>query len=145
MQNIFIQLALLISPIVIGMVSARLFTPKIYKQCGEKSKLQPPGWVFAVVWSILYIMIGVAAMLAFQKLGRFSASLNMLIFTTVLLFAWWIIFANICSPYISFLFIYFIFGVLTATVVSFFKERLWVSGGLLIPLCLWLVFASILI
>ena len=42
-------------PLVVGMTMGRIcpMDPK-----GPKTNSQPPGWIFAVVWPILYILIG---------------------------------------------------------------------------------------
>ncbi len=140
-----IEIILLISPIILGMVTARLFTPKTYKQCGTKSNLQPPGWVFAVVWSILYILLGISAMLVYKKTQSFSPILIAILVSLALLIMWWIVFANICSPIYSFIAIYVILGLVVGNVILLFKESMFLEGSLLIPLCIWLIFASFLI
>lgn len=144
MSSVIIEIALLISPIILGMLSARLFTPKVYKQCGKKSKLQPPGWVFALAWSVLYILLGVSAMLVYRK-QDFSPLLISILISIALLITWWLVFANICSPFASYVAIYVILGIVVANVTALFKGKMFIAGSLMIPLCLWLVFASLLI
>lgn len=50
----------LIASIIIGLV----FLPGSWYRCLNKSRLSPDGWVFGVVWTILYPLIGVAMVAA---------------------------------------------------------------------------------
>lgn len=42
-----------------GVIGSR-FAPGLWYQTIEKSALTPPGWVFPVVWSMLYLLMGIA-------------------------------------------------------------------------------------
>ena len=56
---------LILLPIIIGFLISRLYNKKGFNYI--KSKLQPPGYVFSIVWSILYILIGVSYYIGLNK------------------------------------------------------------------------------
>lgn len=139
MKNKPIQIVLLIFPVILGMLLARLIP---YRQCGMKPSIQPPGWVFSVVWTALYILCGVSAMMAYRKgvmIGVFS-----IICVVSLLLLWWMLFSIVCNPRLSFFFIVPITGFVVSTTVLLWKENAKLSAYLLIPLVVWMCFASIL-
>ena len=49
--------------------SGAVFKPGEWYERLEKPGFTPPNWVFPVVWSILYVMIGIAGWLAWNKAG----------------------------------------------------------------------------
>ena len=51
-------------PLFVSMVLGYLFKPGAWYRCLNKSCMSPPGWVFAVVWTILYVFLGVAMIAA---------------------------------------------------------------------------------
>jgi tryptophan-rich sensory protein len=57
-----------------------------------------PGWVFAVVWPILYMLLGVAINICKSDTRKLSLLLSLVI----ILNAWWVSFGNRCAPILSF-------------------------------------------
>ncbi len=111
-----------------------------------KPALNPPNWVFAPVWTILFALMGVAAFLVFEKgadrkevkesLGIFAVqlSLNML---------WSFLFFGLHSLAGAFIEIIFLWFAIIATTISFAKiskQAAW----LMVPYILWVSFAGYL-
>lgn len=51
-------------PLVGSMILGRLFKPGPWYWCLNRSCLSPPGWMFGLVWTALYILLGVALVAA---------------------------------------------------------------------------------
>jgi len=102
----------------------------------------PPSWVFAPVWTVLYIDIGVAAWLVWLRPGSFAA-----------LRAWgWQLAANAAWPAAFFglrnpglgLLVIALMLVLTAATIFAFNRRRRVAAGMLMPYLAWSLFAPYL-
>lgn len=59
---------ILLAPLVGGSVSG--LVSGIGKQKVPKVEGQPPDWVFGPVWTVLYLMMGYAANIVYQKTGK---------------------------------------------------------------------------
>lgn len=51
-------------PLVVSIALGVIFRPGSWFCCLRRSRLTPPGWVFAIVWTILYPLIGCAMVTA---------------------------------------------------------------------------------
>ena len=112
---------------LISVNSVALFFP-ISKTSGQKIWFRPPSYVFAIVWPLLLLLIGYSWYLR-PNLSFYYA------FLTLLLSAWSILWA-----YSKLFSLFNIISTLFFTLyLIFFKY-----SYLLIPLFLWLCFASVL-
>lgn len=135
--------AFLLSPLLFGLGSAAVFVRKS-TICGKKPLSQPPGWVFAVVWPILYILIGLAGALFWRKTKRvWSKPIIGFCIAVAALQLWWILFTKICAPWSALASLIAITCVFVI-IASVFAKVSTVSAALLAPLVLWLTFASYL-
>ena len=108
-----------------------LFFP-IAKDSGKDIPFRPPSWVFGVVWPILLLLIGYSWVLR-PKLSVYYFIL------TILLSTWSIFYAN--NRILAFINILLTIGFSIYLILYKFKKK---SSYLLIPLVLWLSFASYL-
>lgn len=144
------DISFLTLPIIIGMGLPALVGIMSKKKnktpCGTKPKIQPPGWVFGVAWSILYILLGVSGYFVWRASGRDIKNIAIILFIllNVSLNAWWLIFSNICASIASFVTILVILLQTVITAFIFFKNGFNISGWTTIPLVCWLMFASTL-
>jgi len=111
----------------------------------NRSVLNPPNWVFSVVWTLLFALMGVAAYLIWEKKSHdktrsADAALEVLVMQMVLNILWSILFfvlhdpiAALCEMFALWLAIAWL--VCRASLVS----RL--AGWLLLPYLLWVSFA----
>ena len=109
----------------------------IWYQELTKSSLNPPGYVFGIVWPFLYMFMSISAYRAFEKI--YKIFFVQLFFNTI----WsWLFFA-FHLPVIALLDIWLlIFLNIKITIVLFRTDR--ISTFLYIPYVLWLCFASYL-
>lgn len=89
--NTLYSILWIFSPIILGLGSSALFItrdqiPKV------RSKWNPPGWVFGVVWPILYLLLGYSSYLVWQEKNSDKSNQNILekySIHLVLLLLWW--------------------------------------------------------
>jgi len=112
----------------------------------KKPFFTPPGWVFGPAWTLLYLMMGIAAFLVWQKgLSDSRVRIALACFIVQLAFnaAWSVIFFGFHSVGLALLDIVFLWLAILATVISFWRvDR--VAAGLLLPYIGWVSFAAIL-
>lgn len=112
----------------------------------EKPALNPPSSVFGPVWTILYLLMGIAAFLIWNKgLGRpdVRRALKVFGFQLVLNALWSIVFFGLQSPGWAFVNIILMWLAIVWTMIHFYKiskPAMW----LLVPYILWVSFASYL-
>jgi len=108
----------------------------------HKSSLTPPGIVFAIVWSILYIMIAISGWSLWKNRNHPKAKLAFGFYSAqmILNWAWSPLFFNFHLIAVSFYCIVFI-TLLTLITIILTKERFKLSSIMLIPYFIWLLFA----
>ena len=103
----------------------------------NKSSLNPPGYVFGIVWPILYIFMSISAFRTFEETRNLF--LLQLFFNAI----WsWLFFA-FHMPVIALFNIWFLIALNLKLIVNMFKIES-ISGVLMIPYIMWLFFASYL-
>jgi len=112
----------------------------------EKPFFVPPSWTFSVVWTILYLLMGIALYLIWKKgwekrdvrtaIGVFGIQL-------FLNFLWSLLFFGFQSPLLGLIEIIFLWIAIVATIWLFYKISR-AAGLLLIPYLIWVSFAALL-
>lgn len=105
----------------------------------------PPGWVFAPVWSTLYLLIGIAAWLVWREHGLRGARQALALFVIQLaanaLWTW--LFFVWRTGALAFVEALALFALVVVTLVAFWRERP-LAGVLLLPYAAWVGFACVL-
>jgi benzodiazapine receptor len=111
----------------------------------DKPAFMPPGWMFGVVWPILYALLGLAlAMVLAEPHSQRRRNALLLFYTQLALnFAWSPIFFAAHDIRLANIVIYLMIGIAAAAAGQFYRLRT-VAGLLLIPYLAWLVFAATL-
>lgn len=108
-----------------------------------KPRLAPPGWLFPVVWTILYILMGIASYLVITsgkpKRSAVIAYSLQLIFN----FFWTIIFFNLGLYLFAFIWLIALWLLILITTYLFYQISE-PAGYLMIPYLLWVTFAGYL-
>ena len=107
--------------------------------------LSPPAWLFPVVWSILYVLMGISATrisLAPDSPQK-KQGLNLFIIQLVLNFFWSLIFFNLQAYGLAFLWLVALWITVFLMILSFRKADP-VAALLQIPYLIWLTFAAYL-
>ena len=123
--------------LILGGLASSNTSTDVWYQALEKSELNPPGYVFGIVWPILYILMTISAYRTFTDTGRMFVI--QLIFNT----AWSWMFFSFHMPLLALLNIWLLIYLNASIAFKMFKiDR--VSAILYSPYVLWLVFASYL-
>ena len=116
-----------------------------YKELIQPS-FSPPGWIFPIVWSILYLFMGIASYLVYSSGADKKEVKNALSFYALQLifnFFWTILFFRFELRGFAFLWIIALLILVIITTVKFYKINK-TAGYLMIPYVLWVSFASVL-
>ena len=106
--------------------------------------LSPPAWLFPVVWTILYTLMGISSYLILTSEEDNVRSAGMLYgYQLVVNFLWPIFFFNFQWYLFSFFWLLLLMGVVAAMVLEFYKISK-PAAYLNIPYLLWLMFAAYL-
>jgi len=124
-----------------GFVGSR-FGPGDWYAHLVKPPFNPPDWIFAPVWSLLYAMMAVAAWRAWLR-GGFGPGVALWLVQLAFNAAWSWLFFGLHQIGIALLEILVLLTLVAATTMAFWRrERL--AGGLMIPYLAWVAFASVL-
>ncbi len=112
----------------------------------NKPSFNPPNYLFAPVWTVLYILMGVSAALVWNagwEKHQVSNSLMVFLAQLVLNGLWSTVFFGMRSPVGGMVIIALLAVVLLLTIVKFFRVSK-TSALLLLPYLLWVLFAAVL-
>ena len=139
--------AALAIPLAVGGFSAFLTRDGMeYFKLVSKPPLSPPPWVFPVVWTILYLMLGAASYLVWVSgvsASRRDRALTVYGLNLALNLLWPIVFFTMRFYFAAFLLllVLWVMAVTAALLFSCIEEK---AGKLLIPYVVWLTFAAYL-
>ncbi len=132
-------------PLAIGLVSGILTrnSMSMYNTLNQPA-LSPPGWVFPVVWTILYILMGVSSyLIATSPSQKKQEALLLYAIQLFLNFIWSPIFFGLGNYFLAFLVLLLLWYVIVKMIRAFF--RIDPTAALLqIPYLLWITFAGYL-
>ena len=111
----------------------------------EKPFFMPPGWVFGVVWPVLYLLLGVALAMVLGEPDspRRRTALTLFFVQLALNFAWSPIFFAAHDITLA-KYVIFVMAVIAAAAAGQFMRLRRAAGLLLIPYLAWLIFAAML-
>lgn len=116
---------------------------EVYNQLKQPA-LSPPGWIFPIVWTILYILMGISAYLIYESNSpNKEKALTIYGWQLFFNFLWSIIFFNLQSIPLAFL-VLMILWLLIVAMIRAFKEINPLAAWLQIPYLLWVTFAGYL-
>ena len=108
-----------------------------------KASFNPPDWVFAPVWTILYVLIGIAGWRIWFRGGLRTAAMKLWIAQLALNFSWTPVFFGAHLPG-------FALAIIVATLITIvaFIAAAWprdrLAAWLFVPYALWVAFATAL-
>ena len=109
-----------------------------------KPPLAPPGWVFGVVWPILFLLMAIAAYLVYES-GEKEKRKALIWYGIQLFFnfCWPIAFFNLSAYWFAFAWLIVLWVMIIITTTYFFKIE-YLAGWLMIPYLLWTTYAAYL-
>ncbi len=135
-------------PMAVGLLSA-LFTKgnmDIYDELIVPN-IAPPGWLFPIAWSVLYLLMGVSSGLIYLRrntdMAAVRGGLTNYAISLVLNLAWSIIFFNINAFLLAFIWLLLLLYFIIRTIIDYYKvDR--AAAYLQIPYAVWVAFAGYL-
>ena len=109
-----------------------------------KPPLSPPGWLFPVVWTILFILMGIASYLVYiSDSSERSSALLVYIFQLAANVIWSVLFFNFNAYLLAFAWLIVLWYLIFITIKQFYSINK-LAGKLMIPYLLWVSFAGYL-
>lgn len=113
----------------------------------NKPFFNPPNWIFGPVWTLLYILMGIALGIIWSKHTKNNSetrtALWFFVFQLGLNALWSLLFFGLKNPLLAFIEIILLWLVIYETIKTFNKVDT-VAGKLLYPYLAWVSFATIL-
>ena len=134
------QITLVIAVILAAMIGSLASTQAssdVWYLSLNKSELNPPSYIFGIVWPILYVLMMISAYLAYKKV--YGIFIIQLVFNA----AWSWFFFRFQMPLISLIDIYLLIALNLYITTLMYKENK-LAFILFIPYVLWISFASYL-
>lgn len=134
-------------PLLVGALSALLTRESMTLfESVRKPPLSPPGWLFPLVWTILYTLMGIASYLVLQadaSKEEIGKAWNVYLYQLLVNFLWSNWFFNFQLYLFSFFWLLLLWVMILVTLVRFYRISK-PAGYLLIPYLLWVTFAGYL-
>lgn len=134
-------------PIFVGGISGFISSNSmnVFQQL-NKPPLSPPGWLFPIVWTILFILMGIASYLVIVS-GKKQEDINKAIIVyaiqLIVNFFWSIFFFNFGWYLFSFFWLLLLWVLIIITIILFYPISK-PAAYLMIPYLLWVTFAGYL-
>ncbi len=143
MKNIFIHAVFIAGVVVVGFIVGILNVPGEWYQSLAKPPFNPPNWVFAPAWSLLYVLIGWAGARLFIGRPLTSGALTLWTALLVLNLAWSPLFFGMEMPAAALVVVAALLaGILLFIARTWGKDR--VAALFFVPYAAWVAFATLL-
>ena len=112
----------------------------------NKPPLSPPAWLFPVVWTILYTLMGISSYLILTsgaEVGEIQNALSVYAYQLTVNFLWPTFFFNFQWYFFAFLWLILLIFLVVAMIREFYKISK-TAAYLNIPYLVWLLFAGYL-
>lgn len=131
-------------PLAVGSLSALLTqNSREAFEALNKPALAPPGWLFPVVWTILYLLMGIASYLVLTSEKPNDTALNLYGVQLVFNFFWSILFFDFELYLLAFFWLVALWLLIAKTTLLFYQVSK-AAGYLMLPYLIWVTFAGYL-
>lgn len=145
--NKLLLLQCVLVPLLVGVVASLITGDEMRMFASlEKPLLSPPGWIFPIVWTILYILMGISSYLiitAGADKDKTEKALMLYWYQLAVNFLWPTFFFNFQWYLFSFIWLVLLWVLVLLMILAFYKidKR---AAYLNIPYLVWLTFAGYL-
>lgn len=109
----------------------------------NKPTLSPPGWLFPVVWTVLFVLMGIASYLAAVSGGPNRTALAVYGVQLLFNFVWPLLFFRLAQYLPAFIWLVILWVLILVTAVLFYRISK-PAGYLMLPYLAWVAFAGYL-
>lgn len=138
MKKLFISIFYIFLPITIGFITS-IFIDTTNYQTLIKPMFSPTKIVFPIVWSILYLLIGISYYL-YKKKNYFSVTNIVYYLQLFFNFLWSFFFFNLDFKFFSIIWLFILILLVIILFTRYLKESK-ISAYLIIPYIIWLFIA----
>ena len=143
MSKLSIYLKSILLPVVLGGIVGFIISGFMDYNMLQKPPFAPPAILFPIVWTILYVLMGVSYGILKSK-GKTNDKINSIYYEQLFInLLWPIFFFMLDWRLFSFIWIILLVIAVIKMIIEFYKEDK-ISGLLQIPYLIWLLFASYL-
>ena len=135
-------------PLTVGIASAALTkdSMEVYSRLNSPP-LSPPSWLFPIVWTILFVLMGISSAMIYTKRDKnpeeAKKGLTYYAVSLVLNFSWSIIFFNLQAAFFALIILTALLYCIIKTILEY--RKIWnIPAYLQIPYALWVLFAGYL-
>jgi len=141
----FVLAGFILLCVTTGMIGGLVTAPSIesWYRTIAKPSWTPPDWLFGPVWTVLFIMMGVAAWLVWKTRDRLAPAMILFGLQLALNLGWSLLFFGARSPGLALIEVVFLWGAVLLTMLAFFGRQR-TAGWLFVPYLAWVSFAAIL-
>ncbi len=143
--NLRTLIASLIPPAVVGVAGAILVGAGMDMfNLLNKPAFTPPGWLFGVVWTLLYFLMGVSVyLLKSSRSYDLSTPMQFYYIQLALNFIWVMFFFRFGLLWLSVVVLVLLIAAIILTIINFYQVDK-TAAYLLIPYLVWCIFALVL-
>jgi tryptophan-rich sensory protein len=144
-MNSALALLLFAAACLVAAAAGTLFRPGEWYEALEKPSWRPPNWLFAPVWSLLYVMIAISGWLVWRQSSAAAVSLPLAVYFLQLFLnaAWTPLFFGLHRPGWAAIEIALVWLSIVATIIVFSPISA-LAAALLLPYLAWVTFATAL-
>lgn len=143
MKNKWILVKNIVIPIALGGLVGLIISQFMDYNTLQKPPLSPPGFIFGIVWSILYLLMGIAYGMLVYK-GKSDAEVSKIYLTQLIVnLIWPILFFVFKLRLFSSIWIIILLILVISMVIKFYKKDK-IIGYSQIPYLLWIMLATYL-
>lgn len=143
MKNKWILVKNIVIPIALGGLVGLIISQFMDYNTLQKPPLSPPGFIFGIVWSILYLLMGIAYGILVYK-GKSNAEVSKIYLTQLIVnLIWPILFFVFKLRLFSSIWIIILLILVISMVIKFYKKDK-IIGYSQIPYLLWIMLATYL-
>lgn len=142
-KSLLINIAI---PVTVGIVSS-LITGGGFDTYSQiiQPPLSPPPIVFPIVWSLLYILMGISSYLIVQQTDEIKSNRSLIVYAVQLVinFFWPVFFFGFKAYLFAFIWIILLIAAIITMTVLFYRQNR-IAAYMQIPYILWTIFAAYL-
>ena len=143
MSKLKIYVKSILVPVLLGVIVGIIISPSMDYATLKKPPLSPPGIFFPIVWTILYILMGISYGIL-KSNSLVDSEINSIYYSNLFVNALWpILFFTLKLRFFAFIWILLLL-VIIVTMMSKFYNKNRTAGLLQIPYLLWTIFATYL-
>ena len=143
MSNFKIYLKSILIPVIVGTVVGLITSGSMEYSSLIQPPLAPPAILFPIVWSILYVLMGVSYGIL-ESNSLVDSSINSIYYAQLFVNALWSFFFFVFEwRLFAFLWILLLLALVIVMIVRFYEKNK-IAGLLQLPYLAWVIFASYL-